>query len=296
LTLAAYLFAFFFETCSFLFTPRFRVLKTYLPKKIIKKDMSESENNPKILLVEDNLVNQEVALSMLLSRGHDVSIANNGAEAITSIIKDPYDIILMDVQMPVMNGYEASLKIREMEKCTKTHIHIIGLTANAMCGDREKCLQAGMDDYISKPVHMKDLINAIERINDQKENHFHSAKEIITLEKPLVDLDCLIGKLGGNHQQIRRCLEILKADIPGLLETIRMSLKNKDRQESKSSCHGLRGMLLTMEMHKAAATAANIEALASEKKFEDSGILLAVLKTEIEQAVSSIEGAVCVTA
>jgi len=221
--------------------------------------MTEFEkNNSKILLVEDNLVNQEVASGMLVSRGYEVNIANNGAEAITSIMRETYDIILMDVQMPVMNGYEASLKIREMERDSESHIRIIGLTANAMSGDREKCLQAGMDDYITKPVHMKDLINAIEKIKYEKENHMPQAKQIITREKPPVDFACLIDKLGGNHEQILRCLEIFKADTPGLLESIRTSLKNKDGQGSKNSCHGLRGMLLTLEMHKAAATAASM--------------------------------------
>jgi two-component system sensor histidine kinase/response regulator len=267
--------------------------KKYLHKKTKEKNVPMSETDkPKILLVEDNLVNQEVALSMLESRGHDVSIANNGSEAIAAITKETFDIILMDVQMPVMNGYEATSKIREMEKQTGGHIHIIGLTANAMTGDREKCLNAGMDDYISKPVHMKDLMDAIQKTNDKKEPDVVSATQNTTHEKPPVDLDCLINKLGGNNKQILRCLELFREDTPKLLEVIRMSLKNKDRQELKSSCHGLRGMLLTMEMRKAADTAAKMEELVTEKKFENSATLLPALEFEIEEAVNYIASGV----
>jgi len=246
----------------------------------------------KILLVEDKLVNQEVALSMLESCGHNVTIANNGIEAIEAITKETFDIILMDVEMPLMNGYETTSKIRDMEKQAGGHIHITALTANAMSGDREKCLNAGMDDYISKPVHMKDLMDAIQKVQDKKEIDLVSAKQNTTNEKPPVDLDCLINKLGGNSKQVLRCLELFKEDSPKLLEGIKTGLKNKDRQESKNSCHGLRGMLLAMEMRKAANIAAKIDELITQKEFKNSNRLLPELEIEIEQAVNYIASCV----
>lgn len=114
-----------------------------------------------ILLVEDNVVNQEVALCILRKRGHNVSIANDGEEAVALFTQQRFDIILMDVQMPKMNGFEATERIRQLEKSKGGHILIIGLTASNMKGDKEKCLQAGMDHFISKPMRIKELMDAI---------------------------------------------------------------------------------------------------------------------------------------
>jgi len=117
-------------------------------------------------------------------------------------------------------------------------------------------------------------------------------KNISNGDKPAVDLDCLFDKLGGNNKQILRCLEIFKTDAPKSLEIIKTGLKNKERKEAKNSCHGLRGMLLTMEMEKAAATAAILETLIIEKRFETCNELLPILETEIVEAVNFIEIAI----
>jgi CheY-like chemotaxis protein len=108
----------------------------------------------KVLLVEDNLINQKVTLSYLANCGIESKVANNGQEAVDILSADQFDLVLMDCQMPVMDGFEATTTIRELEKSTGNHIPIIAMTANAMKGDREKCLAAGMDDYLSKPVKL----------------------------------------------------------------------------------------------------------------------------------------------
>ena len=118
--------------------------------------------NIKILLVEDNLINQEVAMFILIKKGYDVLIANNGEEAVMMAEKENVDLLLMDVQMPRMNGYQATEKIRAREAITGLRKPIIGLTANAMKGDKEKCLQAGMDAYLTKPIIKEDLYKLIE--------------------------------------------------------------------------------------------------------------------------------------
>jgi CheY-like chemotaxis protein len=114
-----------------------------------------------ILLVEDGLVNQKVALGML--KGHNVELAENGQEAIERLEQRDFDMVLMDVQMPVMDGLEATLRIREKERETEQHIPIIAMTASAMKGDRERCLQAGMDGYIAKPINREDLSELVDR-------------------------------------------------------------------------------------------------------------------------------------
>jgi HPt (histidine-containing phosphotransfer) domain-containing protein len=113
-------------------------------------------------------------------------------------------------------------------------------------------------------------------------------KNISNRDKPAVDMDCLVDKLGGNNKQILRCLEIFKRDAPKLLEIIKTGLKNKESKKAKNSCDGLRGILLTMEMEKAAATAAILETLIIEKRFDTCGELLPILETEIDEAVDFI--------
>ncbi|MFA6223303.1 MAG: response regulator [Desulfomonilaceae bacterium] len=120
-----------------------------------------------ILVAEDNLINQKLATYMLKGLGHNVSIATNGQEALDSIRKARFDVILMDVQMPVMDGLEATKRIREQEKSLNRHTPIVALTAHAMKGDRERCLEAGMDDYISKPINYHELVEAICRIQQE---------------------------------------------------------------------------------------------------------------------------------
>jgi two-component system sensor histidine kinase/response regulator len=121
----------------------------------------------RILLVEDNAVNQKVAVRMLEKLGCRVDVAANGSEAVQMLELLPFDLVFMDCQMPVMDGYEATREIRRREG-QRAHQIVVAMTANAMQGDREKCLQAGMDDYISKPINKGDLINALNRHLDAK--------------------------------------------------------------------------------------------------------------------------------
>jgi signal transduction histidine kinase/DNA-binding response OmpR family regulator len=117
----------------------------------------------RVLLAEDNAVNQTVVARVLEKQGHSVTVSGSGAEALAVYERERFDIILMDVQMPGMNGYDATKAIRERELQSGQHIPIIALTAHALKGDREICMEAGMDDYLGKPVHMKELVAALER-------------------------------------------------------------------------------------------------------------------------------------
>ena len=116
----------------------------------------------KILLAEDNPVNQRLALLMLEKKGHEVVVAKNGVEAVNKSGLEDFDLILMDVQMPEMDGLQATKRIREREKISGKHIPIIALTAHALKGDEEKCLEAGMDEYISKPISRRQLFETME--------------------------------------------------------------------------------------------------------------------------------------
>ena len=109
------------------------------------------------------MVNQKVAVSLLSRLGHEVTVAPDGQAAVDAYRRQPFDLILMDVQMPVLSGYDATRAIRQIEQTTGTHIPIVAMTARAMKGDRERCLEAGMDDYLSKPIHGKRVMEVIRR-------------------------------------------------------------------------------------------------------------------------------------
>jgi two-component system, sensor histidine kinase and response regulator len=118
----------------------------------------------RVLVAEDNVVNQQLARRLLEKRGHQVVVAQNGREALEALGRHSFDLILMDVQMPEMDGFEATATIREREKISGSHLPIIAMTANAMKGDRERCMAAGMDAYVSKPVDSRELFEAIEKL------------------------------------------------------------------------------------------------------------------------------------
>jgi CheY-like chemotaxis protein len=134
-------------------------------EELIQKDKIHKElKDIKILLVEDNLINQKITLLTLHPLVSSIDTASNGKEALDKFGTANYDLILMDIQMPVMNGLVASEKIRSLESTTNSHVPIIAITANAMIGDKEKCLSAGIDDYISKPFQPAALIDKIKKI------------------------------------------------------------------------------------------------------------------------------------
>jgi len=134
---------------------------------ITRHSLSQVLTRYSILLVEDNIINQKLAVRILENRGHRVTIAGNGAEALDALNKERFDVVLMDVQMPVLDGIQATAEIRRQELQTGAHIPIVAMTAHAMTGDREKCIAAGMDDYVSKPLKPLDLLKTIQHTVDR---------------------------------------------------------------------------------------------------------------------------------
>jgi CheY-like chemotaxis protein len=120
----------------------------------------------RVLLVEDNLVNQKVAAAVLKRRGHRVTIASDGLEGVNAVLSETFDVVLMDVQMPVMNGWEATAAIRARERESGSHLPIIAMTAHAMQDDIDRCLASGMDSYVSKPFQIEVLMRELDRVRD----------------------------------------------------------------------------------------------------------------------------------
>ncbi|MCI0568382.1 MAG: response regulator, partial [Acidobacteria bacterium] len=131
---------------------------------ITRHTLREGRRKVRVLLAEDNAVNQALAVRLLEKRGHSVVVAANGREALKALRQQEFDVVLMDVQMPEMDGFEATATLRAEEKRTGRHMPIVAMTAHAMKGDRERCLEAGMDDYVSKPINPEQLFDAIDRM------------------------------------------------------------------------------------------------------------------------------------
>ncbi|MCP3944339.1 MAG: response regulator [Desulfobacteraceae bacterium] len=179
-----------------------------------------------ILLAEDNKMNQKVAVNMLKKLGHEVTIAQNGEQAVDLYQKNNFHLILMDGQMPVMDGLEATLTIRELEKETpspKPHIPIIALTANAMKGDKERFLASGMDNFITKPIKRKALEDAILHSMSKK-----PSSQTIPEKALIIDLDELIQTMGGNKRLIKECFDTFCDTHKQMLSQIKKQLDARD--------------------------------------------------------------------
>ena len=195
----------------------------------LRSPLGQSHRSSHILLAEDNVVNQKLAIRILEKHGHTVVLAGNGREAIAALDRESFDLVLMDVQMPEMDGLEATAAIREKEKNTGAHIPIIAMTAHAMKGDRERCLDAGMDGYVPKPIEVAKLYETIESIAST------------TLHDDVIDMDEVIERVAGDVELLSEMVELFLDDCPRLLSQIRESIVHRDSEILERSAHTLKG-------------------------------------------------------
>jgi len=189
----------------------------------------------RILLAEDNVVNQKVALRLLARLGYRADVVANGLEVLEAVQRRPYDVVLMDVQMPEMDGREASRRLK-LSISGAGVPRIIALTADAMAGDREKCLAAGMDDYITKPIHVEALVTALARTRPQP-----GPEELETRASPMIDLkqfEEFRSTMGADF--IGEVLTVFTADAPELLRELQQALADDDPEGFCRAAHSLK--------------------------------------------------------
>ena len=167
---------------------------------VTRSTLRETRKHLRMLLAEDNAINREVAVRLLSKRGHTIVVAVNGKEAVAAFETQSFDLILMDVQMPEMDGFEATAAIRQKEKSLGTHIPIVAMTAHAMKGDRERCLAAGMDGYLSKPIHTDELIKITEGIT----GNLHKAQATTENANDVFDAATALSRLDGDEGTVLR--------------------------------------------------------------------------------------------
>ena len=197
----------------------------------------------RILLAEDNIINQQVASRILTKLGHSADIAENGFEVLQAKEKISYDLILMDCQMPEMDGYTTTERIREAEKGGDKHVTIIAMTAHALKGDREKCIAAGMDDYISKPIDIKALSDTLEHWFSQStvpsDTPFLSEPQVHAPE--IIDMERMHAIFGDDNDAIKEFIQSFLSSTIELLYDIEVSIEQTDKKAAKEHFHRLKG-------------------------------------------------------
>ncbi len=241
-------------------------------------EAGDAQKQLKVLLADDHDANQVLLKTVLQKKGCSVRCVSNGKEAIEAYRSEKFDIIFMDIQMPEMDGFEATKQIREKEKEKKreTHIPIIALTANAMKGDRERCLKAGMDDYIPKPIKFQDVYRVIENLQSYTGSPPSGSKKKVssppaastTSEEPAIfDAEAVWDDVDKNPTLFQHIIQLLKEGIPPRLEAIDAALKQKKLKDAGKEAHTLKGntygALRLQETLKEFITACNDE---KEKK------------------------------
>ena len=215
----------------------------------------------RVLLAEHNPVNQMVAMRILEKQGHTVVLAENGAKAVEAFQSQTFDLVLMDVQMPVLSGFEATEEIRRLERSGSGRVPIIGLTAHAMKGDRERCLAAGMDGYVPKPIKPRALFAAIDALiepaapiplTDVKAGVSHA----------VIDLALALENVGGDPGLLSAVAAIWLTEGLRRLDELRLGLREKDSGAIERAAHSLQGSLGTLGASAAALAAERIEAAA----------------------------------
>jgi two-component system sensor histidine kinase/response regulator len=222
----------------------------------------------RILLAEDNRINQRLAVSILEKHGHAVLVANNGPEALAALgvtadrcAAPPFDVVLMDVQMPDMDGFETTNRIRRWEGGTRRHLPIIAMTAYAMKGDRERCLAAGMDGYVAKPIQPRELLQALADLVPEASPVEPEPAVPETVIEQLLDPTVALARVGGNTQLLAELVELFQQHGPGWLEEIRSAIAEGDMPKLRRAAHTLKGSVGTFGARSAFEAAQQLEAM-----------------------------------
>jgi PAS domain S-box-containing protein len=255
----------------------------------------------RVLLADDNPVNQRLAVTLLEKRGHSVVVAENGRAALDAIDRERFDLVLMDVHMPVMGGFEATAAIRAREArdgeahdgeardgAPGARLPIVAMTARAMEGDREQCLAAGMDAYLAKPIRAQALYELVERLGAPSAllpallPAPLAVPAAVAVDPDVLDTDALRGIADGDEGLVCELVRIFLADAPGLLAQAREAAEQSDLRALESAAHALKGAVETMAAPRALAAARELELIARQGRAVAVVGALTLLETELE--------------
>jgi two-component system sensor histidine kinase/response regulator len=238
----------------------------------------------RVLLAEDNLVNQKLTVRLLEKQGHTIVVAANGREAVEAVQRQPFDLVLMDVQMPEMDGFEATAAIRQLERGTGRHLPILAMTAYAMKGDRERCLASGMDDYISKPIQPRELWEKIDKLVAPNHNNGEEQTPADVLDRAEIR-----ERVGGDTKLLRELIDVFFADCPRMWQDVRAALTQGDAPRLNRAAHTLKGAVGIFGAKAAHEAAERIEQLAGKGDLTQAAEAAAQLEAELERLKPALQ-------
>jgi CheY-like chemotaxis protein len=230
----------------------------------------------RILVAEDNPFNQQVVEHLLRRQGHDIRVASDGREALAALEQGGFDLMLLDVHMPGCDGFEVIEALRQREQATGGHLPVIALTARAMPSDRERCLQAGMDDYLAKPFGAAELFSVMDRL-------------LAGRPETLLDPATLRAACDDDPTILRKLVQVFRANAPGALARVREAVQEGDARRLREATHRLRGLLSTFSA-MAGAEAARLETMGDGGQLDEAASTLDGLAEMVGRLGPLLEG------
>lgn len=250
-------------------------------KVILDTPQQASEEQLRILVVEDNEVNLELAMHLLTRMGHSVFTVRNGRQAVDALEKDAFDLVFMDLQMPEMDGLEATIRIRAMESTGRPRTPIIALTAHAIKGSRERYLEAGMDDYVTKPVRRKELAEAVERVM-RKTGRWRAPT-------PSFDHAQCLAQLEGDEEMFGKLVTLFVETTPGLVDRLRTGIQAGDAEVVAHTAHKLKGSALQFNAHSACNLTLQMEEAAHRNDLEVARAIFPELRNSLSRLIQELQ-------
>ena len=250
---------------------------------------ADGRQGMKVLLAEDNAVNRIFATRLLEKHGHTVVVVENGREALEALEREPVDLVLMDVQMPEMDGLEATAAIRERERKTGSHVPIVALTAHAMKGDREKCLAAGADDYLAKPIRTAELFEAVDRLRNAKTNAPSGAIPVAhTPAANAFDIDTALKHVEGDRDLLDEIVRIFSDQCPRTVSEIQNAIRAADFSLVERAAHSLKGAASNLCATGVTQSAAELEESARSGNLSSVRERFQLLEREVEKLLREL--------
>jgi PAS domain S-box-containing protein len=243
----------------------------------------------RVLVAEDNEVNQLVAKRIFERLGYRVTVVENGQECVSALERGRFDLVAMDVQMPVMDGLAATTAIRKSEEKTGRHIPIVAMTAHAMKGDRERCLAAGMDGYVAKPIRSSELERALSEVLGDKLSGGAAGETPRSEAGSAIDANLLLKGVGGNRRLLEKLAKLFLADSPRLLARIRTALHARDGEGLAKAAHALKGAIGNFGAARAVLAAAELERLGKAGEFSSVESAWSALEMELAVVTKELE-------
>jgi CheY-like chemotaxis protein len=238
-----------------------------------------------VLVAEDNPVNEAVIVRVLEKMGHAPTMAHNGREAVSLAANGKFDLVFMDVQMPEMDGLAATAAIREGERCSGTHLPIFAMTAHAMKGDREQCLAAGMDGYMTKPVRFSEIQQTLEAVAAERRT---AAAPVITSSW---DRAAALDRVEGDEELLQDICRIFLEESPKLMTQLQQAVAQEDAEGVLRAAHSIKGESGYLGAADVSQMAKQLETMGRDRELSQAPAVLVRLQKEMASLISAVKQA-----